>query len=278
MPIHRRLLLLSAAALLATGCGGGGLPSKGEAPAGPPYAISSHVIMDRSTQHIQVWAPVATGPWPVVYAVPGVSGRRSDFDQVGPAVARQGAVFFATDYRADATDEQRAADLECGYRYARSVAKNYGGNTGLGVTAVGYSRGAQLVFGGLQDVYAPGGSDHTCLQGSSPPDSIVAIEGCYYAYQQLSFDFPVELLDNKTVPIFLVSGLQDDVCAPWQSQKASDALDAAGFDATLVTIPGANHYRPIFHDLVNGTWTTDPSDPAGQKTVETILGAMHRAG
>ena len=279
MRTSRLLLLVGAAALLSAGCGGGtsNSTSTGVAASKPPYEIASHLIKHEDTQHIQVWAPVKAGPWPVVYAVPGVSGRGSDFDQVGPAVARHGAVFFAADYRSDATEEQRTADLECGYRYAWSVAHDYGGDTSLGVTAVGYSRGAQLVFGGLQDVYAPGGSYDTCLKGEPGPKTIVAVDGCYYAYQNLVFDFPVDRLDNKTVPIFLVSGQRDDVCAPWQSQKVFNALETAGFHATVTSLPGANHYRPMFHDLVDGTLTTNSSDPAGEKTVETILDAVHRA-
>jgi hypothetical protein len=110
------------------------------------------------------------------------------------------------------------------------------------------------------------------------PDVVVAIDGCYYAYKDLTFDLPVGLLDDKDAHIVLLSGQKDDVCAPWQSTRAAKALQAADHDATLVPIPDTNHYQPIFHDLVNGRWLTDPTSPAGRTTVQAVLDAIHAVG
>lgn len=277
MRTHRHVVPAAALAVLAA-CGGSPAPARG-ADAGPPYDVVSDVVKDATTQQIEVWAPAGGGRWPVVYAVPGLGGRWTDFDQLGPALARQGLVVFATDYRVTGTEELVTADLTCGYRYARTVAGRYGGDLTRPVTAVGYSRGAELALGGLrEDVYGPGGSYDRCFGGTAVPDVVVAIDGCYYAYKDLKYDFPVGLLTKKDAEVVLVSGQTDDVCAPWQSTRAAGALDAAGYDTTLVPIPDANHYQPIFHDRVGGKWVTDPGSPAGKKTVQAVLDAVHAAG
>ena len=50
---------------------------------------------------------------------------------------------------------------------------------------------------------------------------VVALDGCYYAYKDLTFDLPVGLLDDKDAHIVLLGGQKDDVCAPWQSTRAA---------------------------------------------------------
>jgi len=278
MTTHRRLIMTAAVFAVLAACGESPSPAD-NAQTGPPYNLVSTTVKDARTQQIEVWAPTGQGQWPVVYAVPGTGGKWTDFDQVGPALARQGVVVFASDYRVNGTEEQVTADLVCGYRYARSIAGSYGGELTRPVTALGYSRGAELVLGGLQEaLYGPGGSYKHCFAGVPVPDVVVAIDGCYYAYKDLTFDLPVGLLDDKDAHIVLLSGQKDDVCAPWQSTRAAKALQAADHDATLVPIPDANHYQPIFHDLVNGRWLTDPTSPAGRTTVQAVLDAIHAVG
>jgi predicted esterase len=276
MGTHRHLISAAALVMLAA-CGANPAPA-GNAQAGPPYDVVSEVVKDAKTQQIEVWAPAPAGRWPMVFAVPGVGGHRTDFDHVGPALARQGVVVFASDYRVRGTDQQVTADLVCGYRYARTVAGRYGADLSRPITALGYSRGAVLSLGGLQEaVYGPGGSYGECYEGAAVPDVVVAIDGCYYAYKDLTYEFPIELLDHKDAHVVLLSGQKDDVCAPWQSTRVAKELDAAGYDTTLIPIPDANHYQPIFHDLVGGRWVTEPDNPAGKKTVQAVLDAIRAA-
>jgi acetyl esterase/lipase len=96
---------------------------------------------------------------------------------------------------------------------------------------------------------------------------------CYYAYKNLTFSFSTDV-GTRDVKLVLITGQADDVCATWQSQKAAKALTAAGYDTTLVSIPGANHYTPMFHNFDHGKWITVLQDPAGQTTVGATLHAI----
>lgn len=215
------LLVVSAA------CGSGGAARHASPTTGPPYAVTSGVVADSTTQHIQVWAPAGQGRWPVVYALPGISGHKSDIDQLGPALARRGVLVFATDYNPTATNDEMARDLECGYRYIRSIAPHYGGDLTQPVTAVGYSAGARLVGGLMAPAFGPTGDYDACFAGAPAPDVLVGINGCYYAYKNLKFEFSTDV-GTTDVKLVVITGQADDQCATWQSQKAAKALTAAG--------------------------------------------------
>jgi dienelactone hydrolase len=246
---------------------------------GPAYEVSTEVVAHETTQDIQVWAPIGEGSWPVVYAIPGIGGQKEDWDEAGAALARQGVVVFAPDYRATGSDDELTRDVECGYRYIRGIADEYGGDLSLPVTAVGYSRGASVVLSGMDEtVLRSGGLSPECFQGAPRPDVVVAINGCYYAYEGRTFDFPAAQLGiSPDTTLILLAGEADDVCPAWQSHDAARALEAAGHDVTLMTIAGANHYHAIFHDLVDGRWVTASDAAAGDQTVQIILDAI-RAG
>jgi hypothetical protein len=51
-------------------------------------------------------------------------------------------------------------------------------------------------------------------------------------------------------------------------------MRSAGYAVDLVTLEGANHYAPIFHDVVDGEFVVVPDDPAGERTVEVIVDAV----
>ncbi|MGZ4646266.1 MAG: alpha/beta hydrolase [Blastococcus sp.] len=268
-------LLLAATAACGGGSGSGAARSSSPA-AGPPYAVSTRVVADATTRVVQVWAPTGRGRWPVVYALPGISGHKADFDQLGPALARRGVVVFATDYDPAGTADEVFRAIECGYRYARKVAPGYGGDLTRPVTAVGYSAGARFAGALVAPMFGPAGTYDACFTGAPVPDVLVGINGCYFAYKNLTFSFSTDL-GSRSVRLLLVTGQADDQCATWQSQKAAKALKDAGFDTTLVSIPGANHYTPMFHDLDHGKVTTVAHDPAGDTTVRAILDAIGAA-
>jgi hypothetical protein len=248
-----------------------------------PFEVIAKVVSHETTQDISVWAPDAEGAWPVVYALPGAGGRGQDFAEIGKVLASQGVVVFAADYRFDAWIEGRVqdfeSDAECGYRYARSIAEEYGGDLSLPVTFTGHSSGATLgLLGGLNNAsYGPDGSYDECFAGVPRPDLIVPLEGCYYEHEGVKFGFDMSTFENQAADLVLVVGTDDEVCEPWQSQDATADLQAVGYNAKLVEIDGANHLTVILHDFIDGEWLTLPGHPAGMEVVQTILDAIEAA-
>jgi dienelactone hydrolase len=245
----------------------------------PPFGVSSEIVSHETTQYITVWAPDAEGSWPVVWALHGIGGNREDLAVTARALAREGVVVFAADYRS-AQPQLIEQDAECSYRFARSIAAEYGGDLDQPTTLVGYSLGASLVLvGGLDEsAYGPDGGYDDCFSGTPRPDVVVAIDGCHYEYQGQSFGFSISEAANQSAQVILVAGENDTVCEPRQSQDATAALQSAGYDARLVEIPNANHFSVIFHDLVDDEWITLPEDdPVGTEVVQTILEAIEAA-
>jgi alpha-beta hydrolase superfamily lysophospholipase len=269
----RFLVLLAVTSLIATNCGSG-------SDEGPPFEVSSAVVSHPTTRDISVWAPETDGSWPVVYALHGRGGSRQDLAETAIALARQGVVVFAADYRSSDA-ENWEQDAECGYRYMLSIAEDYGGDLDQPVTSVGYSLGATLVLeGGLNDAtYGPGGSYDKCFSGAPRADVTVAVAGCHYEYQGQTFDLDPNnsRWTNEETDLILVAGTDDPVCEAWQSQDATAAFRSAGYDANLVEIDGANHFTLIFHDLVDGEWLTLPDEAAGMEAVRAILDAIGAA-
>jgi hypothetical protein len=100
------------------------------------------------------------------------------------------------------------------------------------------------------------------------------MNGCYYEWAGLPQPFPVEELDRREADVLLVAASADRNCPAWQSTRAAAALRAERFRATVTTIPGANHFTPLFHDLVDGSWVADPRGSAGEQAVRAILDAI----
>jgi dienelactone hydrolase len=249
-----------------------------------PFGVTTTVVSHETTRDIAVFAPEAGGAWPVVYALHGLGGSWQDWAEAAEDLASNGVVVFAADGRTtEAVEQGRWADLqqdtECGYRFVRSIAGEYGGDLEQPVTVVGHSLGAtgvlEIGLDGTQ--YGPGGTYDTCFSGAPRPDVVVPIAGCHYEFEGNKFGFDTSGWTNQEADLVLVAGEDDAVCEAWQSQDASRALTSAGYDAALVEIAGANHFTLIFHDLVDNEWLTLPDESAGKEVVQTILDAIAAA-
>ena len=238
------------------------------------FAVETDVISHETTQDIHVWYPDSGGGFPVVYAIHGLGGSGAGWDVVGPALASRGVVVFAPDYRSTDSDGAHIAqDLECGYRYVRAVATEFGGDVTQSVVFVGHSLGADMaLYGGLDTTdFVPGGTYDLCFSGAPRPDAIVSIAGCYYEFEDQPFTFAASQYGSGDARAVLVGGEDDEICAAWQSSDATDAFVASGREATYVEVPDANHMTLIGRDFVDGEEVVVPDHPAAAEVVQLVL-------
>jgi len=246
-----------------------------------PYEVVTDVVSHEDTQDIHVWAPATEGSYPTVYAIHGLGGFGANWDIIGPALAAEGVVVFATDWHSieaeNGPTDRAIADLECGYRYVREITTEYGGDLDQPFVFVGHSLGAAMGLGGARDevMFVPGGTYDTCFTGAERPDAVVAVAGCYYEYDGRQFPFDATTgYGTGDARLVFVGGEDDEVCAAWQSEDAAEAFAAAGFDATYHEVPGATHLTLIGHDLVDGEWLTLADHPAPAEVAKVVLATI----
>ena len=178
--------------------------------------MTSGVVSHKATKDMLVFAPDAEGSWPVIVAFHGVGGTPEDMAEIATRLAREGNVVFAPTYETDITTQggvdQAGVDAECGYRFARSIAAEYGGDLTQPVTFVGWSLGASAALAiGLTEEIDPTGKFVSCFGQVPRPDIIVAISGCHYEGGQLDL-VDTKSWGNKEADIVLIAGEQDTTC------------------------------------------------------------------
>ena len=153
--------------LLLSSCGDSGSGDGG-------FQVTSGVVSHEATKDMLVFAPDAEGSWPVIVAFHGVGGTPEDMAEIATRLAREGNVVFAPTYGTDITTQegvdQAGVDAECGYRFARSIAAEYGGDLDQPLTFVGWSLGASAALAiGLTEEIDPTGEVRLVLRpGASP--------------------------------------------------------------------------------------------------------------
>jgi dienelactone hydrolase len=263
---------LLCAVLVAAACGEGDSGGNG-------FEVTSDTVSHPTTQDILVFAPDAEGSWPVVVVMHGVGGRAADMAEFATHLAREGLVVFVPNYRTDVRTEEGVNDAgrdgECAYRFARTIASDYGGDLDQPVTFVGWSLGASYVLAaGLTDDIDPSGEGLSCFEKVPRPDVVVAMSGCHYEYEGRPTGFDLHGSGNMDADVELLAGEEDTTCAAWQTEDAAAELRSAGYDVDLLILDGASHYAPIFHDRINGEDVVVTDDPEGERTVEVILEAI----
>jgi dienelactone hydrolase len=134
----------------------------------------------------------------------------------------------------------------CGYRFARSIAAEYGGDLDQPVTFVGWSLGASAALAiGLTEEIDPRGRFVSCYGQVPRPDIIVAISGCHYEGGQLDL-VDTEAWGNNEAHVVLLAGEKDTNCPPRETEDAAAEMRSAGYDVDLVMLDGADHFRPGF--------------------------------
>ncbi len=95
-----------------------------------------------------VYYPSNHGPWPVIVTIHGRPRTQQDMAEVARALAAKGAVVFNVDYRGVRPAYAKGfpesiTDVACAVRFARSAARQYGGD-GDDVVLVGHSQGGYV--------------------------------------------------------------------------------------------------------------------------------------
>ena len=254
----RRLVVAAVFVLGAVACGGAVVVTTD----GPATEVVKDIAYT-STASLDVYAPTAPGPWPVVVAVHGYSGSRNSLIHLSNTLASEGAVVFNLEMTMIEPFLPAIEQVSCAVRFARATAADYRGDPSR-ITLVGGSGGAAA-----SAVVALAGDDFEgdCLvvEGSALPNAVVGHEGPYdwaiRAYDPQRFDpLVVEeenpgLLDaidpysyiggNPNLTVRLIHGIDDDDTVfdvpPEVSIEFHETLTDAGYDTDLIIIEGGSH-------------------------------------
>ena len=224
---------------------------------------------------LDVYAPDAAGPWPVVVWAPGGEETKEVGQAFGEAMASSGAVVFVvnTAHGLDPAvpplglaSRALVEGAACAVRTARALAPTYGGDPARVVWS-GHSLGGVYGFElalatpdwermWTEHVSAVGGPDPTldCQTdtGSSAIDAIVtASSGRFIEVWPTVYDADPSVRaftdsvshvgNNPSLKVRLVHGDSDPELPVATAQALQRELAAAGHDATLDIVPLASH-------------------------------------
>lgn len=259
--MSKAIALAAVLTLLTWSCGSGDAADYGVCP-----DAGCEISVGESVQYAgfyrgDVYAPVATGPWPIAVVAHGIFQSRPEFSALAEEIARGGAIVFNIDTADSSPFLTTIEHIACAVRFMRANSTKYGGDP-RSVTLVGNSLGAATgaVVGFDGDSYE---GDCIVSEGSAVPTGLVGYEGPYdYAthdYQQVNL-IPLQDKDpslwhavnpyshlggNPDLVVRLIHGVDiDDI---WYevptpvSVEFHDALLDAGYDVELTLLQGATH-------------------------------------
>lgn len=217
---------------------------------------------------LDMYLPRGGGLHPVVLWVHGgswVTGDKSEMPLLG--LVSEGVAVVSMNYRYLSADAVRApiCDVQTAIRFVRSVAGEYGLDTGRFIGA-GFSAGAHLVAlatlaGGRVDFDDADGETrewgaHSAVLGGA------AVFGGVYDLTRLKlraesglravlngeqdnefavFASPVTHVRGDVPPFFIQHGADDDVVSPEQSRIFAERLEQAGARHSLQIVPNLKH-------------------------------------
>lgn len=213
------------------------------------------------TYTLDVYAPEAIGPWPVIVAVHGLGQAKRDMGLLSKELAADGAVVYNIKANMFAPFIEGIRQVACAVRFARATAAEHGGDPRR-ITLVGNSSGAHTgaVVAMAGDEFA---GNCVATDGSAEPDVFVGYEGPYdvatTVYGQVDMT-PLETEDpelwaaintyshiggNPDLVVRLVHGQDEDFAwydvTPDTSVALHDALADAGYDVELILVEEAGH-------------------------------------
>ncbi|MDP2212773.1 alpha/beta hydrolase [Phenylobacterium sp.] len=207
-------------------------------------------------QRLDLYAPPqgAKGAPVAVFFYGGTweDGRRQDYGWVGRALAAEGFLALAPDYRLY-PEVAYPAFLEDGaaaVAWAVENAARYGGDPSQ-IVLIGHSAGAyDAVMLGLDRRYLQAaGVDPSRIRavaGLAGPYDFLPLEGetvrgVFGAAEDLAATQPINLADAQAPPTFLATGDSDSVVRPRNTEALAVALRAQGVAVETKTYPGLGH-------------------------------------
>lgn len=201
-------------------------------------------------QRLDVYAPAAPGPHPVVvffYGGGWAAGSRDDYGFVGEALAGKGIVAIVADYRL-VPQVRFPAFVEDGAAAVRWAAVNaaaHGGNPDR-IAVMGHSAGSYIAamlaldprFGVADRVNGLVG-----LSGAFEADPAVrpSMRAAFAGTDDLRTIRPGNFASAAAPPALLLAGAADTVTAPATSVALARTLTAAGAQAEALVYPGIGH-------------------------------------
>jgi acetyl esterase/lipase len=211
-----------------------------------------------SYELLDVFSPVSAGSWPVVIVLHGGDVTKASVSDLARAIAGLGAVVFAPSYDTSTGPADAFEDVACAVRFGRAHASQYGGKDDR-VIVVGHSLGG---LAGALMMFAGDEFKGDCLtrHGSAFPDAEVSLDGGFdpipFAPPEVCKSEPDVCL--KIDPFTYISRkpirngvrfvlLVGEYPSPQKNTQAfRDALQEAGYEASLAQIPGLNHNEMRF--------------------------------
>jgi acetyl esterase/lipase len=241
-------------------------PTPATSPTPTPTSIAITIAKDipyTSELKLDVYAPGAPGPWPVVVVYHGGNVTKTSTAGLSRAIAGRGAVVFTPTWHSsqpspddveNGTIGQGFEDAACAVRFARKSAPEYGGDPAR-IVAIGHSAG-----GPAAAVMALAGDNFKgdCLihEGSALADAFVGLEGAYNLplYVQKSvyelaapevwaeisaYTYINQQPIRKDMVIQIVVGSTEELIA--DGEALYKALKAAGYSPLFTEFPGVDH-------------------------------------
>lgn len=252
MPRSLRACFAALLALLATGCQSAFFGFVNRNSAEPDATVVYDATRNLS---LDIYRPRDAGPEaPVVLFFYGGSwqmGTRAQYRFVGSRLAENGVVAIVADYRTwpAAGFPAFMGDAARAVRWTLDHAREQGGDPQR-VYIAGHSAGAQIAAllgtdARHLDAVERRPQDLAGVIGlSGPYDFVISgkLEEIFGPRSQWPEAMAVRFVDGDEPPFLLVHGDQDRTVDVGNSRKLEFALRRKGIDATLLILPGGNHF------------------------------------
>lgn len=205
---------------------------------------------------LDVYVPQQAEDWPVVVLFHGnPPPSREPLARLAEAVASQRILVMNVGWRSNAVAWDTVEGVGCAVEFARSSAGRYGGDPSR-ITVAGYSAGASA---SVAVALAGDELQGNCIESAASPlpDAFVGIAGFYDpavtpddARSEVKTSHPDlyrflnpmnHLGRNMKLDVALVHGTEDGIAPVETSTHFHEALEDAGYEASLTVIDGADH-------------------------------------